>query len=271
MPVTVVQNEEEITFSLIGAARDNGLVRLNELAECISYIQDCLRETERCITGRKATLTYVVKSLTVGSPAVGVIEAKKPRRRADYRKEVATVTRQTVVSLSRGERKFDPRLDHEAIKPFRKFAALVLKGDDRAKCGLIYDGTVITPQFFVTVDRALQVEEYSLGSVSGRLEKIDVHGRNRFAIFPPIGKHQVTCSFAEALLPKVKAALTKTVTVYGRLHYVADRFAPTEVEVDDIEEHRSADDLPQFSAMLGRLAGRGDSVEIMREIRDEWD
>ncbi len=272
MSLTVTQNNEEITFRLSGSERDKGFVRLEQLAECIEYIQECLHETERCVSGKRGSLTYVIKSLTVGSPAIGVIEAQKPRRRPDNRREVASVTRRTIASLAQGERKLDPRLDHDAFKSFRKFASLVLKSDDRAKCELIFDGTVITPQFFAAVDRALEIEEVARGSVSGLLEKIDVHGKNQFAIFPPIGTHQVTCAFADELLPKVQSALKKTVTVYGQLHYVADRFLPTRVDVDDLEAHPPADDLPRLSDMAGKLIGvEGDSVQIVRDVRNDWD
>ena len=271
MPITVNQDGEIITFSLIGADRDDGFVRLSELAECFGRIQECLRETERCITGKNPHLTYLMKSLTVGSPAVGVIEAKKPRRSPDIRRQVATEFRKTISGLQRGVQLRKPMLDHDAYFSYRKLGEIINQSDHRARPGLILDGTVVTRQYLIAADRALEFQETASGSISGLLEKIDVHGRNQFAIFPPIGSHQVSCIFSDTLLPKVQAALKCNVTVYGKLHYVADRFIPAKVDVSEIEVHPSGD-LPKLSTMAGRLSHlAGDSVQLIKEQRDVWE
>lgn len=272
MPLSVNQDGESITFSLIGAERDGGYVRLSELAECFERLQECLRHTERCITGKNPHLTYLMKSLTVGSPAVGTIEAKKPRRLPDNRREVSSEFRKTVSGLQRGDRRANPRLDHDALTSFRKLGELINKSDSSHRPGLIVDGTVVTQTFIIAANKALEFQEAAIGSISGVLDKIDMHGRNQFAIFPPIGNHQVSCIFPDSLLPKVQYALTKTVTVRGKMHYVADRFIPAKVDVSDIEVHPPVGDLPKLSEMVGRLSGLvGDSVKLVRGVRDEWE
>jgi len=272
MPLNIVQAGEEITFSLIGAKRDGGYVRVSELSECFDRIQECLRETERCLTGKASHLTYLMKSLKVGSPAVGVIEAKKPRRVPDNRAAIAQEFRKTVSGLQRGDRRRNPLLDHHAYSAYRKLGEIIHKTDERARPSLILDGTVVTHEYLVSADKVLEFEESALGSISGRMDKLDVHGKNTFAIFPPTTTHQVWCSFEDDLLPKVLASVTKTVTVYGMMHYVADRFMPMTVEAHDIEPHEPEEKLPRLTAMAGRLSHlTEDSLKIVGRLRDEWE
>lgn len=271
MPFTIAQSGEDITFMLAGAERDDGYVRLSELAECFERLQECLRATERCITGKNPTLTYLMKKLTVGSPAVGTITAKKPRRKLDVRSEVASVFRRTVSDLQRGERRRNPVLDHDAYGTYRKLGEIIQKSDEKARPRLVLDGTVVTHEYLVSADKALEFQESSIGSISGVLEKIDVHGKNNFAIFPPIYSQQVSCTFHDDLLPKVQAALKSAVTVFGTLHYVADRFLPVKVDVNDLEVHPLAECLPKLTDMAGRLPHLNDgSVQLVRSIRDAW-
>lgn len=272
MLVAQPSDDDKFTFTLIGAERDNGFVRLSDLAECLDRLLDCLRETERCIIGKKPSLAYIVQEMHVGSPATGTVTAPPPRRGADHRRTVFASTRSTVASLQHGNSQLDPRFDHEAKLTFRKLGEFINASDERARKRLILNETVVTSQFIASVDKALEIQESSYGSVTGLLEKIDVHGKNQFAIFPQIGGHQVSCSFQDDLLEQVQAALKKPVTVIGKLHYVADRLGPLRVDADDIEIHRPADELPKLTMMAGRLSHlSGDSVTLARKIRDGWD
>jgi hypothetical protein len=272
MPLTIEQDGEQISFSLIGAERDGGFVRVGELAECFERLQECLRETERCLTGRASRLTYLVKQLTSGNPAVGVLVAKPTKKPSDLPRRVAHEFRRTVSELERGERRRNPQLDHDAYGAYRKLGSLIQKNDDRSRPKLIVDGVVVTHSYLLAAEKAMEFEESSVGTVSGVLEKIDVHGRNTFSIYPPIGGRQVTCVFAEDMLTKVQGALRKSVTVSGTLHFVADRFLPSKVEVTDLEVHPAVEDLPTLTSLAGRLSlpGGGGALAAKGRMRDEW-
>ena len=54
------------------------------------------------------------------------------------------------------------------------------------------------------------------------MEKINVHERNEFVIFPPITGYSVVCRFEHQLLDKVRDAIESTVTVSGKMHYAPD-------------------------------------------------
>ena len=266
-----IQDDDLLTFTLMGAERHQGFVELSELADCLERIKECLRATERCITKKKPSLTYLVHQMTVGSPAVCTLKAKKPQRGIDYSREAFGLLRSTVASLECGDKKLDPRLDHDALRSFRKFGEIGHRSDERDRCKLIVDRTPVTYSFLIAADKALEIQESSYGSVSGVLEKIDVHGRYSFAIFLPIGGHQVACSFHPELMHDVQAALRKTVTVYGKLHYVADRMIPIKADVDQIESHEPAEILPKLTAMAGCLSHLSDdSLTLAGRIRNEW-
>ncbi|HEX7376434.1 MAG TPA: hypothetical protein VF278_04945 [Pirellulales bacterium] len=51
------------------------------------------------------------------------------------------------------------------------------------------------------------------GAVAGLLETISVDSRYEFILNPPIPGHAITCQFSEGLLPEVRKALKRNVTV----------------------------------------------------------
>lgn len=272
MQVSQPFDDDKLTFTLIGSERDKGFVRLADLAEFLDRLLDCLRETERCILGKKPSLAYIIQDMHVGSPASGTVSAPPSRKGPDVRRTVFGCTRATVASLQHGSDKLDPRYDHDAKLTFRKLGEFINASDERARKQLILNQTVVTSQLIASIDKALEIQESSYGTVTGRLEKIDVHGRNQFAIFPTMGGPQVTCSFDDELLEQVQASLKKHVTVSGNMYYVADRLEPLRVEADDIDIHPPAEELPKLTKMAGRLSHiSGDSVTLARKIRDGWD
>lgn len=113
----------------------------------------------------------------------------------------------------------------------------------------------------------------ALGSVSGMVEQLDVHGKHTFVLYPPVPGIEITCRFHKKDFEKVHAAVKKHVTVYGLLTYGLGQSFPVAVRVDAIEQEPDDSELPSLIDMEGMLDGEGigESNSVIRSLRDEWE
>ena len=272
-----INDQDPFSFTLSGSERDRGYVRLSELSDCISRIEGCFRQTERCVQGSSPKLVYLVRRMKVGSPAFCEFEAEKPVRGGDCRKEVFGLVLSTIAALEQGRLDIDPRLDFEALTSYRKVGQIAMSDNPQARCGLILGKTVVSPQFQQTLSQLLTGQECAYGSVTGTLEKVDIHQKLQFAIFPHRSASQVVCTFQDELLDRVLCAVRerKPVTVYGKLHYSANRKVPIRVDVVDLEQESGPEEmpLPRLTDLVGKMASSDfdDSVTTVRKLRDDWD
>lgn len=65
------------------------------------------------------------------------------------------------------------------------------------------------------VDELVKPRLRSIGSVEGQLETVSVHGAAYFNVYDAVTGRAVKCSFPDAMLDKVRAALAKRVLVSG--------------------------------------------------------
>lgn len=115
---------------------------------------------------------------------------------------------------------------------------------------------------------------HSYGSVSGRLESINVHaGANEFFIFPNVGAKKVRCRFPAYLEHLAVNSVTSWVTVTGYLTYKRRDAFPTQIKVQSMDVHPPSEDLPTLSDLRGvapRATGRLKSETFVRKLRGEW-
>ena len=125
------------------------------------------------------------------------------------------------------------------------------------------------------ISNLLDKEYFAHGSITGRLESINLHGRKKsFRIYPEIGPKMVVCAFTlPHLKEEAKASLKKIVTVRGKKAYRPNsNFA---YRIDALEIIPLKDVAPQvylsdLQGIAGPLPGDKTSVELIREVRDEW-
>ncbi len=110
------------------------------------------------------------------------------------------------------------------------------------------------------------------GSLTGKLEAINIHRKKRFTIYPTVGPRSVSCKFEETILTTAVSAFGKYVAVHGELKYrKRDRF-PHEIDAREIEIYPSPNDLPSLFDMRGMLEGvqlPGKSEDIVRHLREK--
>lgn len=175
--------------------------------------------------------------------------------------------RDTVEALNRG--KVDPRMHPDSLEVFRSLADPLKKHAARVVIGR----TTLTDTYTETISRVLDDVTSYEGSVTGLLERINVHNqKNEFVIYPPIANRQIPCIFHDNLLPDVRRAIKRNVTVFGTVFYRPGGLLPSRVHVRNIEIHPSDDELPDLHAV--RALGDWDTgglsaVEFVRALRDE--
>lgn len=255
-----------LKFTLEGAEENGGTVFFPDFRALMDDVAQCLRLVElRTESGPR--IRHKVSDLKFASATVE-LTAMSPRREPESGGRVYDTFRKTVKSLQRGDDDVDPRFRREDLEAFRAMARPVMGKKQRLEIA----GVRITTQFIANIDRLLADSIKSRGTVKGRLEKLNVHDRHEFTLFPCIGDDAIPCAFHEELFPKVVLAVRQNVTVTGLLTFNGDSSYPDRVQVEEIEIHPPDDELPTlrslFGAMRGATGGKS-ALEFVRGLRDE--
>lgn len=255
--------KSQLTFKLVG--EDDGFVEFEDFVGFCDAIQRCLRVAEETAVGRTGKVRYRVIDLECSSAVIKL--EPRGKRDADAGRKTVALFRETVAALNRGQ--VDPRMQPDALETFRSLAYPLTKHARRVVIGR----TTLTDKYASTIGQLLDATNSYDGSVSGLLERINVHDdRNEFVVYPPIANRQVPCRFHDELLPQVREAIKRNVTVYGTLFYRPGAALPSRVHARSIDIHPSDDELPDLHAVreLGPWDTGGlSAVEFVRAIRDE--
>jgi hypothetical protein len=255
-----------ITVRLVGADEDNGVVRFDDFREFCDNLARCLRKSESIVSTQQPRLHYRIRSLEGGSACV-TLEALPPTNGPDHRQETLSLFRNTVVRLQQGQA-VDTRLNTDAIESFRGLVSPL-----RRKTKEVWvDQSRLTTQFEANIEHILGSSVPSEGSVSGILERVNVHNKREFVLYPPIPGHSIKCVFPDELFDQVRAAIKGNVTVSGMMYFYQDKPFPDTVHVREMELHPPDDDLSTFGSLRGfapNCSGSMESVEYVRSIRDE--
>lgn len=255
-------NRQTMTVKLLGAPDDDGAVQFGDFREFCDNLSACLRRVEFVALGHK--LRYRIAELRSGSAELTLA----PIAGANGGGEVVfALFGDTVKALQLGQ-PVDRRFDGDDLQAFRKLGEPLTK---RARAVWLA-GTSVTTQFIANIDRIIGAAIPSEGSVKGSLERLNLHNRNEFVLYTPIGGHSVICSFPDEQFDRVREAIRRNVTVSGTLYFYPDTPYPHRVHVRDIEIHPPDDQLPTLKQLAGAwpdATGSLSAVDFLRARRDE--
>ena len=257
----------QIEALLIGDDEDNGLVRFEDFRTFCDKMAHCLRTSEVIVTRQSGRVRYKVKHLQASSAAL-TLEAIRPRKAPDLSAEVVRFFKKTVAELQDGS-SVDPRLTSDDLKEFRALIASLKKTKQ-----VWIEGKQVTSQYIANIDRILAATIASEGFVTGFLERLNVHNRNEFVLYPPILGAHVMCSFPDKMFEKVRMAIKHNVTVSGTLYYRLDKPFPDRVHVKALEVHPADNELPSLKSLRGLFRGSTNGMnatEFVRSLRNEQD
>jgi hypothetical protein len=277
--------ENRITVQLQGSFEDDWHVTLSAFLTQLEAIKAALKQTERLVSGEdEPSVYYRIVDLRHSSPATVVLEAvsrmnrpeqeakkkTRPARRVDYSQ--ATV-RQFFHSLKDiRERKQAPaRADLQTLEAYRNLAGPLEKKVSGLKLIDSEDSVDIDRTFQSAIDEIIGPDELVEGTISGTLEKINLHNTTRFDIFPPIGPKQVGCDFKPSLKGEVIKAVDQYVCVGGKLRYKRLENFPYAINVESIEILPPENELPSLfdiKGMAPNLTEGKSALEFLEGIRD---
>jgi hypothetical protein len=107
----------------------------------------------------------------------------------------------------------------------------------------------------------------SIGSASGILKA----GDGELFLVPPIPDNEIRLHFAcESHRLQAVACLGRHVTAYGWKENYTDRPFPVAMLMNEIEVHPADSELPTLLDLCGSIQLANNSVDAVREMRDEW-
>ena len=256
-----------LTITLVGSDQDEGNVQLSDFRRFCDSLTSCLLRIESKLSEpATAKLRYRIIDLSSGSASL-TLEPIRPPKGSDIGQDVINLFSKTVLSIQAGKT-VDPRLNNDDLWAFRRLADPLNRKIKEIKIA----STRVTSRFIANIDELVGTTIPSEGSVKGRLERLNVHNRFEFVIYPPIPGYSVTCIFRDDLYEQIHQAVRRNVSVSGTLHFRPGRPFPDRVQVKSIEVHPPDDKLPKLADLKGMWKGSigdQDTVAFVQAKRDE--
>lgn len=260
-----------ITFRFVGDKRDHGHVRLTDFIEQLEAFAEALRQTERLLSGQDQPFIYYrIVDLRHQSPATMTIEGVRRAMSPVPPSLVMRTFKSDLRALSKN--KPPARADLAMLEAYRDLAKPLQK--HIAEVQVVEAKNKIIPinqEFTRKVEDVIGPDSFSFGSISGRLERVNLHNTFRFEIYPTVGPKRVRCEFKPELKRKVKDALDTYVTVSGRLRYKKWDQYPHAIDAKDVDPHEDEKQLPSLDDLRGvapEATGTMSSEDFVRAIRD---
>ena len=267
---------KRIIIELHGSPGDEGHLRLSEFIRELESIRAALKQTERLFAGtEESSVYYRVVDLSHNSPAMIALEPTPVHHTVD-----PTIIAGTVGSFFSNLRQIVEKnqlpkgIDLAALEAYRDIGTMLDRHISQITISGMDAEIQIGKSFNSKVVEIIGPDEIIEGSVSGRLEWINIHNTGRFHIYPIVGAKKVICDFPETLKGKVKVAIDQEVEVFGGLRYKRMERYPYAVTVSDLIVLPDDSELPMLCELRGIAPNATDGqspadfVESMRH--ESW-
>lgn len=232
-------NKLRITLRLEGLPEEDGHVRLSDLLTELQALKETLDNVDRMVGQTSDTaLYYRVVDLKHSSPATVVLEPRaKPKKKLD-RDAVSIRHHRFFQELDAIEHKkpVSEELDTKTLLSFKRLVEGVGKTFYKASISNATSSIPLTEKLRQNVDVLIDKEYRSIGTITGKLEALNVHrNTNTFWIYPAVGPRKVLCKFRSSDREKVKRCIDMVVRVHGRKYFRPNANVPHRIEVDEFE------------------------------------
>ncbi len=244
---------DSISFILKGDDRGSDLVRAGDFVMFLQRLIACLGAVDEALNDKPAyylRLTELRTASAAGAVAP-VVQPSKWERRHRFHSPVEPFGELLAAAKSRSAPPAWATLDvlqkvrELSETPKHVASAELTAGEVRVE---------IDDAFRRAIDEFIGGEVQSVGSITGRLDGLNVHSSNLAYLYPGDGT-SVACEFADSALSAVKAALKKRVRITGLLTRRLNSNRPVRVRILELEELPPNSDLPLFSALVGSSQG----------------
>lgn len=258
--------KNELKFRLISS--EGELVSFEDFARLCSGVIDTLKGMESAVVGSTRHIRYKITGLEMGSACLNITPVPTDRGKTSECREVTRLFRSTLRAIKKGH-EVDARLGLDNLRSIEKMIKPL-----RNRSQEIWASNIkITKKFNTNLKQLIETEWPCIGEVRGYVERLDVHGKSKFDLFPALGG-KIVCTFEDDLFEDVRAAIKRHIVVEGMMHCRRDSAMPFRVEVKKITLLRREDELPTLRSLKGmapKCTGNVESTAFVRALRDEQD
>ena len=261
-----------IKVQVSGIEEDNFDVRLGDFLKKFQAVKRALSETDRLVSKGQSVYLRIV-DLTHNSPATLELEIVPTERERNYSVQIADIFYNGLRTIQE-QLQAPAIMDGQALRAYRELAPAHDGNITDFRVFRNGDSLNVYPTLASNIDTILGPDQYENGSISGRLEHINVHASQAvFTIYSTSDAHKVKCIFPKQMRKLAVDAVDRHITVYGRLKYKTRDTYPYEMSVKDIEVHPEIEELPTLGSLWGiapDATGTLTSEEFIRRTRNEW-
>lgn len=271
---------QKITIRIEGDFEDRGDVRLAALIEQLESFKRALAYAEKyaAVEGKKppvyyrlidlhhslAALTFEPVSEDVDYDRTGAIVYEFRQRLSQIQR--GTVPDEVPIEELEAYEKLAPEPDRHVRRVEVEFnAPTVLRSVETIQ---------MTIEFRRQIADIIGPEETAWGTMTGRLEALNLHQRNLFHLYPPIGPTRVTCIFDREVREDVKRAVDHYVQAAGLIHYRQRAQFPDRMSrvysVEILDDDPSRPKLSELRGIVPDLTGGIDTRDFVDALDEEW-
>lgn len=256
----------------------NGRLTIEQFRDAVTSFISVLHNVDEGLTGRRS-VRWRLSGLHHGSPATMTCIAEGIRRRKDQGPDMSPVVWGGVIEgvrrLDLGKTERPPGFNDDALEAIRRLALLRSRKDvtSIAITGENTDQTKPSTRLSVTqrvaaaVDDLIAPKSSAPGSVDGRLQGINSHGRWTFTVYESIWGGRVVCDLPDGLRPRAFSLFDQRVLVTGIVARDASG-RPRHVRAEKIEAMGASADLPQ--SLLGLDPDFTGSMPTEEYVKKRW-
>lgn len=257
---------EAITFIV---HPENESASLDLFLKSVEDVTRLLKEVDFVVTKERSKRKWVITRLRASAPTVTISPIVDGRTLDVVAEGLQLLSADDVMEPP-------PHFTADVLKDVKRMSRL-FRGRDKAK-GLSFhlNGSkvaTIDGRTGEKVDRILRTTVDVLGSLEGKLDAVNLHGRSgHFTIWERLSGHPVRCEFQkDRWTDTVKALLERRVLVSGKVRYFANGKPTLIRDIDDIEDRTASTsaNVSDFGAIPDLTSGL-DPNEYLATLRERW-
>jgi hypothetical protein len=263
---------DRVTLIIEGLESENGHVRLADFIGQLYSLQAALRRTDSLTYGEgKPGVQFQIVELSHSSPTTIALAATEDVARG-LRSADELIVALHAIQEEEGVRDW---IDNEWLKNILGITGPVGKRTGEVRVFMNGKRVDFTETLDATVKTLIVPDKKYLGSVTGKLDKINIHAEaNELWVYPIAGPPGVKCNFTDELREDAIKAIGRTVRVSGMLMRPSKRKWPTEIAARKISLLPDENEAPLLGSLRGiapGAIGNASPAEFIRRLRDQWD
>lgn len=259
----------ELTFAIVPPKGEHDLT-LGAFFRSVGSIRRLIGDVDWAVEGRRRQGRWLVERLESSAPTVTI------RPASDGAQTVEAIA-SGLHLLTRADelREPPPYFSDFALRDLQDMGSL-FRGREAVARIDVARGTApvgtLDPSIEPRVERIYRAGYTMLGSVEGRLDAINLHGRGVFTVWDRLTGSPVRCALSNdpQTIEQVKSLLTRSVLVAGRVSYFAHGVPRAISEITEITPLPTRDEF-RLRASFGSipdLTGDVETDEFVRTRRD---